>query len=151
MDVSHIRDFTRNNHQPIVQDFSGNTHCLTTLILASKLLFNCLGLGGGVMANEKDRFGETMKLVERAKEDIYIAERDRELIEKLKQQLKKVVKESSQIRCPKCRGDLENYTFQGFALDRCQSCGGIWCGKGELEAVIRKVTRAPLGYWVNKL
>jgi len=103
------------------------------------------------MADQKDRFGETMKLIERAKEDIYFAERDRELIEKLKQQLKKVVKESSQIRCPKCPRHLENYTFQGFALDRCQSCGGIWMDKGELEAVIRKVTRDPLSYWVDKL
>ena len=103
------------------------------------------------MADEKDRFGETMKLVERAKEDIYFAERDRELIEKLKQELKKVHKESSQVRCPKCPGHLESYTFQGFALDRCQSCGGIWMDKGELEAVIRKVTRGPLGYWVDKL
>ena len=103
------------------------------------------------MTDQKDRFGETMKLVERAKEDIYFAERDRELIEKLKQQLKKVVKESSQIRCPKCPGDLESYMFQGFALDRCQSCGGIWMDKGELEAVIRKITRGPLGEWIDKL
>jgi len=29
--------------------------------------------GGEVMADEKDRFGETMKLLERAKEDIYFA------------------------------------------------------------------------------
>jgi hypothetical protein len=42
------------------------------------------------MENEKDRFGETMKLVERAKEDIYFAEKDRELIEKLKARLKKM-------------------------------------------------------------
>src|SRR5215467_2487392 len=151
MDLSHISDFVRNNDRPIVQDLNGNTPCVTTHILASKLLFNSLGLGGGVMANEKDRFGETMKLVERAKEDIYFAERDRELIEKLKQQLKKVVKESSQIRCPKCPGDLESYTFQGFALDRCQSCGGIWMDKGELEAIVRTVTRDPLSYWVDKL
>jgi hypothetical protein len=33
------------------------------------------------MVEEKDRFGETMKLVERAKEDIYFAQRDRELID----------------------------------------------------------------------
>jgi len=32
------------------------------------------------MADEKDGFGETMRLVERAKEDIYFAEQDRELI-----------------------------------------------------------------------
>lgn len=42
------------------------------------------------MVDEKDRFGETMKLVERAKEDIYFAQRDRELVEKLKAQLQKV-------------------------------------------------------------
>ena len=42
------------------------------------------------MADEKDKFGETMKLVERAKEDIYFAEQDRKLIERLKGQLQKV-------------------------------------------------------------
>src|SRR5262249_32307417 len=103
------------------------------------------------MADEKDRFGDIMKLMERAKEDIYFAERDRELIEKLKQELKKVDKESSRVRCPKCPGHLETYTFQGIALDRCQSCGGIWMDKGELEAVIREVTRGPLGGGIDKL
>jgi len=103
------------------------------------------------MTDQKDRFGETMKLVERAKEDIYFAERDRELIEKLKEQLQKVDKQKSKIHCPKCPRLLENYRFQGFALNRCQSCGGIWMDRGELDAVIRKVTRDPLGYWVDKL
>ena len=77
------------------------------------------------MADEKDRFGETMKLVERAKEDIYFAQRDRELIEKLKAQLQKVEDQESKLYCPKCRGLLETYTFQGFVLERCQACGGI--------------------------
>ena len=80
------------------------------------------------MADEKDRFGETMKLVERAKEDIYFEQHDRELIEKLKAQLEKADKQESQLHCPKCPGLLETYTFQGFALDRCQNCGAIWIG-----------------------
>jgi len=103
------------------------------------------------MADEKDRFGETMKLVERAKEDIYFAERDRELIEKLRGQLQKVEKAGGNPRCPKCSGALETYTFQGFVLDRCQQCEGIWMDKGELEGVIRKITRGPLGAWLDKL
>ena len=103
------------------------------------------------MADEKDQFGETMKLVERAKEDIYFAERNRELIEKLKEQLKKVDKQESKIYCPKCSGLLGGYTFRGIALDRCQNCGGIWMDKGELEGVIRKITRGPLGEWIAKL
>jgi hypothetical protein len=103
------------------------------------------------MADEKDRFGETMRLVERAKEDIYFAERDRELIEKLRHQLKKTEKTGTELHCPKCRGLLETYTFQGFTLDRCLDCGGIWMDRGELEGVLRKVTRGPLGAWIDKL
>jgi hypothetical protein len=78
------------------------------------------------MVEEKDRFGETMRLLERAKEDIYFAQRDRELIEKLKAQLRKVEDVESKLHCPKGHGLLETYTFHGFVLDRCQSCGGIW-------------------------
>ncbi len=103
------------------------------------------------MADEKDHFGETMKLVERAKEDIYFAEQDRELLNKLKEQLRKVDKTGNEIRCPKCAGLLETYSFHEIILDRCLKCGGIWMDKGELEAVIRKVTRGPLGAWIDKL
>ena len=103
------------------------------------------------MADEKDRFGETMKLVERAKEDIYFAERDRELMTKLKAQLQKVDKTAIELRCPKCPGHLESYTFHGYALERCDKCGGIWMDKGELEGVVRKVSRGPVGEWIDKL
>jgi hypothetical protein len=100
---------------------------------------------------EKDKFGETLKLLERAKEDIYFAQRDRELIEKLRKQLKKVENTPNELHCPSCPGLLETYTFQGFVLDRCQNCGGIWMDKGELEGVLAKVARGPLGAWIDKL
>ncbi|HEX7231551.1 MAG TPA: zf-TFIIB domain-containing protein [Candidatus Binatia bacterium] len=103
------------------------------------------------MADEKDRLGETLKLLERAKEDIYFAQRDRELIEKLRAQLKKVEKEANELRCPKCRGLLETYTFQGVVLERCQKCGGIWLDNGELEAIIKQFNRVSLGTWIHKL
>ncbi len=103
------------------------------------------------MADEKDRYGETMKLVERAKEDIYFAEHDRELIEKLRAELKKVDRKGSEIHCPKCPGLLETYSFRGIILDRCSQCSGVWMDRGELEAVIRKVTQGPLGAWFDKL
>jgi uncharacterized protein len=103
------------------------------------------------MADEKDRLGETLKLLERAKEDIYFAQKDRELIEKLRAQLKKVEKEANELRCPKCRGLLETYTFQGFILDRCQVCGGIWLDNGELEGIAKKINRSPWSAWIRKL
>jgi hypothetical protein len=103
------------------------------------------------MADEKDRFGDTMRLVERAQEDIYFAERNRELIEKLKSQLEKVEKQEAKLHCPKCPGLLETYTFQGFVLDRCRECGGIWMDRGELEGIIRKISRGPLGALIDTL
>lgn len=103
------------------------------------------------MENEKDRFGDTMRLVERAKEDIYFAERDREVLEKLRGQLRKVVTGETPRHCPKCPGKLEGHTFQGFALDRCDQCGGIWLDRGELEGIVRKVSRGPLGAWLDTL
>jgi len=101
--------------------------------------------------SEKDRFGETMKLKERAQEDIYFAEHDRDLIAKLKTKLQKSDKTVIDLRCPKCPGHLEAYTFEGFALDRCNTCGGIWMDRGELESVVRKVSRGPLGEWIDTL
>ncbi|HEV8721660.1 MAG TPA: hypothetical protein VGW77_13605 [Candidatus Binatia bacterium] len=49
------------------------------------------------MTDEKDRFGDTMRLVERAREDIY-----------------------------------------------------FWMEHGELEGVIREISRGPLGVWIDK-
>ncbi len=100
---------------------------------------------------EKDTYGETMKLAEQAKEDIYFAEHDRQLIAKLKAKLRKVEKPEIDLRCPKCSGHLEGYTFEGFALDRCEKCGGVWMDRGELEGVVRKVSRGPLGEWIDTL
>ena len=102
------------------------------------------------MENEKDRFGDTMRLVERAKEDIYFAERDREVLEKLRRQLRKV--ESAEAHsCPKCPSKLESYSFEGFAVDRCHECGGIWLDRGELEGIVNKIRRGPLGVWLETL
>lgn len=103
------------------------------------------------MENEKDRFGETMRLVERAKEDIYFAEHDRALLEKLRAQLRKTESGEGVRRCPKCPGELEGYTFHGVALDRCRQCGGIWLDRGELEAIVRKLRLGPLGEWFDRL
>ncbi len=105
------------------------------------------------MEDQKDRFGEKMRLVERAKEDIYFAEKDRELIEKLKARLKKVERsqgQEQQLGCPKCRGNLESYVFMEFFLDRCQSCGGLWLDNGELEGILKKITRSPLASLVDR-
>jgi hypothetical protein len=123
------------------------------MLLALKLLVLLyeIPLDVKLMENDKDRFGETMRLVERAKEDIFFAERDRLLLERLRAQLCKVDNAGAALHCPKCPGILESYTFQGFALDRCHECGGIWLDNGELEEIVRKISRGPLGAWLDTL
>jgi hypothetical protein len=41
------------------------------------------------MNEEKDRFGDFIRLLERAREDVYFAAKDRDLIEKLNRRLEK--------------------------------------------------------------
>ena len=91
------------------------------------------------MEGEKDRFGEFMRLVERAKEDVYFAARDEELIAKLKRDLKKIDRpegEAIELRCPKCHGILESYMLLNLPLERCRSCGGVWFDKDEVETIV---------------
>ena len=37
------------------------------------------------------------------------------------------------MRCPKCSGDMETVTHDGFEIDRCKLCRGIWFDLGESE------------------
>ena len=96
------------------------------------------------MMDEKDRFGETMRLVERARKDIYFTQRDRELIEKLRARLQKVEEAEAELTCPRCRRKLETYNFMGIVLDRCSACGGIWMDRGELETLLKVASHGPL-------
>lgn len=105
------------------------------------------------MKNDQDRVGEKTIFVERANEDIYFAAKDRELIEEMKAHFHKVEAAAREKRaqiCPKCSGSLEKYRFMGFVLDRCESCEGIWLEKGEMEAILRRAARGPLGAFLDR-
>jgi len=103
------------------------------------------------MDDQKDRFGEALRLLERAQEDIYFAAKDRELIEKLKAQLKKIYRPAAgnKFQCPKCPGQLESYEFMQFTLEHCPGCGGVWLDKGELESILTRVTRGSMAATVK--
>ena len=63
---------------------------------------------------EKDRFGDKLRDVEKAREDKFFAERDRELLQKLKAQTgtqeEQAVRELARMRCPKCGERLTTRT-----------------------------------------
>jgi hypothetical protein len=89
--------------------------------------------------DEKDRLGEKMKLKERAREDRYFAERDRELLTRLKQahmaEQGKKIHELARSRCPMCREQLRQSLFYGIMIEECPTCQGIWLGKGKVERI----------------
>jgi hypothetical protein len=86
-----------------------------------------------------DKYTEFWRDVERAREGIYFAQKDRELIaqlrEKDQQELERAVLELCSMRCPKCGRKLEEIVYQKVRIDRCTGCGGVWLDPGELEAL----------------
>lgn len=93
------------------------------------------------MNEEKDRFGDFIRLLEQAKEDVYFAEKDRELIEKLKRQLQQAQKgqlENSTLRCPRCGINLSNSTLMDIPMKVCSTCGGAWVDHDALAKLLNK-------------
>ena len=64
------------------------------------------------MASEKDRLGDKLRDVEKAREDQYFAKRDRELIAKLRgerdQELRDDLKAVGELRCPRGHAQLQS-------------------------------------------
>jgi len=94
------------------------------------------------MNEEKDRFGELMRLLERAQEDIYFSAKDRELIEKLKAQVQtspNAQLEAPFLICPRCKEKLLNSTLRALPVSRCQGCGGVWLDSGTLDEFLKEM------------
>jgi hypothetical protein len=87
--------------------------------------------------DEKDRFGDKLRAAEKGREDKFFAERDRELLQKLKTQAgtqeEQTVRELARMRCPKCGDHLATRTQHEVELDECPAGHGIWLDAGELE------------------
>ena len=94
-----------------------------------------------MVTNEKDRLGDKLRNVERAREDQYFAERDRKLVEQLRKakegEIEKTMKEAALGRCPKCGTDLRPESLNEIAVDRCPDCHGVWLDEGELQELGR--------------
>ena len=87
------------------------------------------------MNEEKDRFGDFISLLERAREDVYFAEKDRELLDKQKHRIEKAQQDQLErhaMNCPQCGMSLHTSTLMDFAVNRCSGCGGIWVSHGVL-------------------
>lgn len=99
---------------------------------------------------EKDRFGDKLRDVEKAREDTFFAERDRELLKKLKAesgaQQEQTVRELAHMRCPKCGEHLQVRTKLDVELDECPKGHGMWLDAGELD----KLSERESSGWLSR-
>ncbi len=51
---------------------------------------------------------------------------------------------SGAMRCPKCRADMEQITYEGTEIDRCTICNGIWFDQGEIRQLRSKKAAAAI-------
>lgn len=99
---------------------------------------------------EKDRLGDKLRDAEKAREDTFFAERDRELLQKLKAQTgaqdAEALRELTRMRCPKCGERLTTRTELDVEIDECPTGHGIWLDTGELE----KLTTRESSGWLAR-
>jgi ribosomal protein L37AE/L43A len=67
---------------------------------------------------------------EKAEEDRYFAQRDRELLEKLKQEQAKTAAPQALMQCPKCGVKLNTVQQHEITVEECPSCQGMWLDRG---------------------
>ena len=41
------------------------------------------------------------------------------------------------VPCPRCDGKLFHVQLEGYAMDQCGSCGGLWVDRGTVDAIVR--------------
>jgi uncharacterized protein len=72
-------------------------------------------------------------------EDEYFVRLDAELMKerraKLDAEREQQQRAASSPKCPKCGGNLNEREIGSVKIDECDSCGGIWLDKGELELI----------------
>jgi len=104
--------------------------------------------------DEKDRLGKKLQDKERGDEDRYFAERDRELIEKLKQDKtateETALRQQALMRCPKCGAQLVSIQHHDVTVEECPACQGMWLDRGELEALAQRENEGWLARFIRR-
>jgi hypothetical protein len=103
------------------------------------------------MAQEKDRFGDKLRDAERGREEQYFAERDRELLERLKGEQESGSDETIRVaalgRCPRDGEALAGRKLHGVDIDECPQCKGMWLDEGELKILAEREKGGFFGRW----
>jgi hypothetical protein len=84
------------------------------------------------MDDEKDRFGQKLHDIEKAREDQWARERDQRLLEKLRE------RQTAELHCPKCNSVLVPRVVSGLALLACPSGHGVWLDQESVKYLAKQ-------------
>jgi Transcription factor zinc-finger len=84
----------------------------------------------------KDRLGEKLKKRERAEEDLFFAEKDREALERLRAE--RTAEHRAPGNCPRCGETLRGEDRHGVGVDVCPRGHGMWLDAGELAVIAKR-------------
>jgi hypothetical protein len=97
------------------------------------------------VADEKDRFGNKIKDLEKAREDQWATQRDRELLENLRRkqaELKTAMSAATETMgalCPHCHQQLLKGEKAGVAMLACPLDEGAWVDQAELNKLLQRL------------
>ena len=97
------------------------------------------------MPDEKDRLGDRLRDMEKAREDQWAAQHDRELLEQLRRkqteskEALKVTTETTGSLCPRCHQQLVRQEKGGVTVLVCQAGDGAWIEQSDLDEVLRRL------------
>lgn len=104
--------------------------------------------------DEKDRLGAKLRGKEKAEEDRYFAQRDEELIKKLKEQQSSeqemIGQQQTLMHCPKCGTKLNTVNHHDVSVEECPSCLGMWLDRGELEILAQRENEGWLSRFIRR-
>lgn len=97
------------------------------------------------MSDEKDRFGDKLHNVEKAREDQWAREEDRRLLEKLRQSREQdrqlmdeqAHRQGADLHCMQCNTKLVPRAVAGVAMMACPSDHGAWLDGESLKHMIK--------------
>jgi hypothetical protein len=97
------------------------------------------------MEDNKDRLGKRLQEKGQGEEELYFAEKEREVIEKLKRVRGLDMDKAALGHCPRCGAALTPVKVHGVEVLQCPVDCGTWLDKGELEVIARREHNSWLG------
>jgi hypothetical protein len=86
------------------------------------------------MDDQKDRFGEKIRDLEKVREDQWAREQDRALLEKMR------VRQDAALHCPRCGSELVAQAGGALTMMACPDGHGAWLDGAALQRLVEAKT-----------